>query len=266
VVHRSFLGDQLTYYPRNSTIVYRLVRHTSPDRAEVSLTGQAPSALVLAREIYQVDQPDFIQVRMVRGALNDRNARVMVDLNRKYLDDFRNYRDRAVNVDSFEAGMKTYVFAPADQDPGNPFARVDDALGDQIDPATFPRDFRLVYYRDGVVKRYIVTESGDTVAQLNKPDTARWQKILPEVKDWQPGVVEPLAPFTPAVNQAGSLIPGRLLVLSFAPRVAAQQASPASGSVNSAGTSGLSCLGVPLAVVLAGLASVLRTRLLGPAG
>src|SRR5439155_16370653 len=71
LVYRSFRGDRLTAYPRHPSIIYRLIRKESPDKAEVALTGQASSALDLAREIYQVDPPDFIQVRMVRAALND---------------------------------------------------------------------------------------------------------------------------------------------------------------------------------------------------
>ena len=242
----SFQGDQLTYYTRHPSVIYRLVRKEAPDKAEIKLTGQAGSAAELAREIYQTDPPDFIQVRMIRAALNDPNARVTVDLTRKYLDDFRNYRERATSVKDAEGGKKIYTFGPDDRD--NPFVQVEDAVGDQNDPGAFPKEFRLAFYRDGTVRKYMVTESGDALSTLNKPDTARWQKVLPSVTDWQQGAVEPLPPFTPPVNQAGSLIPGRLLVLSFAPK-AAPAASPDARGTARAGGSGLTCLGIPLAML-----------------
>ena len=86
----SYQGDQLTYYTRHPSVTYRLVRKEAPDKAEIKLTGQAGSAAELAREIYQTDPPDFLQVRTIRAALNDPDARVTVDLTRRYLDDFRN--------------------------------------------------------------------------------------------------------------------------------------------------------------------------------
>jgi hypothetical protein len=257
--YQSFAGDQLTYYARHPTLVSRLIRHEAPNRAEVSLTGDASSVVELTREIYEVDQPDFLQVRMVRGALSDNKARVVVNLNKKYLDDFRNYRERAVRTEPGEAGRTVYTFAPDDAD--NPFLRVEDAIGNEADPAAFPRDLRLAFYRDGSVRRLLLTETGDAISQLNQPDTGRWQQHLPEIKGWQPGTVEALAPFTPPVNQAGQLIPGRLLVLHFAPRVAATPtpASPPPAAGSSGG--GLTCLGVPLAVLLSGLVTLLRQKL-----
>ena len=258
-VYQSFAGDRLIHYPKHPTLVYRLIRHGAPDRAEVKLTGEARSALALAREIYQVDEPDFLHVRMVRGALNDRDARVLVDVNRKYLDDFRNYRARAIGVEEGDLGMTVYSFAADDQN--NPYLRVEDAIGDEVDPAAFPRELRLAFQRDGIVRRYLITESGDSVAQLNQPDPERWRKVLPEFKEWEAGTVEPLPPFTPAVNEAGQLIPGRILVLRFAPKVAAPATAATSASPAPASNAGLTCLGVPLAVVLSGLAAVLRNRL-----
>ena len=132
-------------------------------------------------------------------------------------------------------------------------------MGEEVDPGAFPRDLRLAYYRDGSVRRLLVTEPGDAISQFNRPDTERWQKLLPKIKAWEAGLVEPLAPFTPAVNQTGQLIPGRLLVLHFEPRVAAA-ATTAKATPPAAG-GGLTCLGVPLAVLLSGLAALLRQKL-----
>jgi hypothetical protein len=250
VVFTSFQGDQLTYLPRNPAIQYRLVRKDNPDRAEVSLTGQGGSAVDLAREIFQVDPPDFLQLRMVRGALSDRESKVLVDLSKKYLDDFRNYREQAVEVADGEDGLKVYTFSPAQED--IPFVRVEDGIGDSNDPGTFPPVFRLAYYRDGSVRKYILTESGDTVAQFTRPDPARWQKVLPSVSSWEPGTPDAVAPFTPAINQAGSLIPGRLLVVTFTPTRPTPSPAPRSGANSPPAGAGLSCFGIPL-VVLSGL-------------
>jgi hypothetical protein len=257
VVYRSFQGDHLTYYPRHPSLLYRLVRKDSPGKAEVSLTGQASSAVDLAREIYQVDAPDFLQVRMVRAAQNERTTRIVVDLNRKFLDDFRNYRERAITVVSAERGLKIFAFAPDDRD--NPFLQVEDAIGDENDPGAFPRDFRVAFYRDGTVRKYLVTESGDALTQLNRPDNASWQKLVPGVKEWERGVVELLPAFTPAINETGSLIPGRLLVLSFAPRLAEPGGAAGARSAASPDGAGLTCMGIPLAI-FAGLGFVALVR------
>src|SRR5205085_6959293 len=166
----------------------------------------------------------------------------------KYLDDFRNYRERARSVTPAEGGRKIYDFGGYDKDAPTPYRQVEDAVGDQNDPAAFPRDFRLAYYRDGTVRRYLVTEPGDILAQLNKPDSARWHKVLPDVQDWQGGTVEPLAPFAPAVSQTGALLPGRILVLSFAPK--AQETGSNSGrALTGPAASALRCLGGPVAPV-----------------
>jgi hypothetical protein len=155
-------------------------------------------------------------VRTIRAALGDPDARVTVDLARKYLDDFRNERERATSVKDAEGGKKVYTFGPDDRD--NPFVRVEDGVGDRNDPGAFPKEFRLAFYRDGSVRRYAVTDYGDTPGRWAKPDTARWREVLPAVEGWGPGTVEALPPFAPAVNEVGALIPGRLLVVRFAPR------------------------------------------------
>lgn len=247
LVYRSFQGDQLTYYPRHPILLYRLVRADQPRRAVLSLTGQGGTPVDLARELFHVDQPDFIQVRAVRAALSDRRARVTVDLDHPYLDDFRNYRDRAISVEDSPDGKKIYLFAP--DDPATPFVRVEDAVGDQHDPAAFPREWRLAFYRDGTVRRYLVTEPGDTLSALSQPDAASWQRVLPSIKAWEAATVESIPPFSPAINENGGVIPGRLLVLSFAPKVAAVPTDTQS-SPSSSAAADLRCLGVPLAVVL----------------
>lgn len=244
----SFTGDRLLYFPNDPAVVYRLVRQDQPSRAELLLTGAAGDPVSVARTIYGTDKPDFIQVRAVRAAVNDRTARVTVDLSRAHLDEFRNYRERASRVEDADTGLKAYSFP---SDPEIPFVRVDDGIGDDTDPSRFPRLFRVMYYRDGTIKRYMITETGDTLASLGRPLSEEWSKLLPAFREWQPGQAEPLPPFSPAVNTAGQLLPGRILVLAHRPR--AEQARPASP------TRGLGqatdCFGIPL--ILLGAAGAL---------
>ena len=215
LIYRSFSGDQLTAYLRDPVLLYRLVRSSNPGQAEVRVIGQSDAAEEVARAIYDLEQPDYLPVRTVRGALGEPGRHITVDQSRPYLDDFRNYRQQATSVQLGEDGRTIYTFEPLD---GTiPFLRVEDAVGEQTDPSVFPREFRLAFYRDGTVRRYVLTDYGDTLGAWSKPDTARWREILPGIQDWQPGVVEPLPPFAPAVNELGSLIPERLLVLRYAP-------------------------------------------------
>jgi hypothetical protein len=146
---------------------------------------------------------------------------------------------------------RVYTFGP--DDVSEPFVRVEDAIGDETDPAAFRKRLRVAFYRDGTVRAYVVTEPGDSLAQLAQPDTSRWRTILPWVAGWQPAVVEPVAPFATALNQASALLPDRLLALRFAPLV--EQPRPPA-------TAGVSCAGLPLALLLggSGLAASRRPR------
>ena len=246
LVYESFAGDQLTTFPRDSVIQYRLRRADDPNRAEVLIHGGQASAVDEAKRVFDVDPPDFLQVRTVRAALQERTVKLTVDLNRKYLDEFRLYRDRAVRVEDLPDGLKAYHFSRDDAD--IPFVRVDDGVGDETDPGNFPRLFRVAYYRDGTVRRYLVTESGDGLGTLTRPDSAAWNKILPAWQEWQQGQAEALPPFTPALNAAGVLLPGRILVVAFRPRIVQPTPQPSRATSGS----GADCLGLPLGLLLAG--------------
>jgi hypothetical protein len=250
-VYTSHAGDQLIAYGQPAGLLYRLVSHDHPDQADVRVSGVSTSAGDLARDIYQVDPPDFIQVRTVRGALDDPNQRVHVDQAGRYLDDFRNYRDQATAGGPTDAGLQTWTFAA--DDTSEPFVRVEDAIGDETDPSAFPTQLRVAFYRDGTVRTYALSEPGDSLEDLEQPDTTRWHTVLPAVAGWQTGVVETIPPFASAVNDAGVLLPDRLLVLRFSPAV-----QPASSPI----PAGLSCAGLPLALVLwgSGLAAGRRAR------
>lgn len=238
----AFNGDTLLYYPNEPAVVYRLTRADQPNRSELLLTGAAADPMAVARRIYGVDKPDFIQLRAIRGALNDRKARVTVDLTRPYLDEFRNFRERAVKIESSAEGLRAYTFP---NDPEIPFVRVDDAIGDETDPGKFPRLFRVIYYRDGTIKRFFITEVGDSVASLGKPLSEEWTKVLPAIQAWQPGQIETLPPFSSALNDSGQVIIGRIAVVSHRPRAEQARTEGQNRSVGGA----TDCFGIPLAML-----------------
>lgn len=245
LIYESFAGDRLTTFPRDPVIGYRLQRAGSPDRAEVLINGGQADAFEEAKRVFDVDPPDFLQVRAVRGALQERTSKLTVEVAKKYLDEFRNHRDRAVRVEDTPEGLKAYWFDRAHTD--IPFIRVDDGVGDESDPARFQRLFRIAYHRDGTVRKYFITESGDSVGGLGRPDSAVWTRVLPSWQEWLPGQPEALPPFTPAISGAGALLPSRILVVAFRPRIT--QASPQPSGVGARG--GVDCLGVPLGLLLA---------------
>jgi len=257
VIFDSYAGDQLTMFPKDPTVQYRLKRADAPDKVDVVLQGGQADAVDVAKKVYDVDPPDFLQVRTVRGALLERTSKITVDVNRRFLDDLRPVRDKASRVEDSPSGLRTYFFPPDAKDV--PFVRVDDGVGDATDPANFPRTFRIAYYRDGTIRKYLVTESGDAIGTLNKPDSEIWRRTLTSWQEWLPGQAEALPPFAPAISSAGSLLPGRILVLSFRPRTTPP--SPrAVGSGGGGAGSGVDCLGVPLGLVLIGGVLAARRR------
>jgi len=255
VIFDSYAGDQLTTFPKDTVVLYRLRRASAPDQIEVQIQGSQTDAVDEAKKIYDVPDPDFLQVRTVRGALQERTAKLTVDANRRYLDDFRAVRDRATRTEDTLEGLKAYYFDPNDQ--SIPYIRVDDNVGNLTDPATFTRIFRIAYHRDGTVRKYIITEAGDAVGALARPESEVWRRTLTTWQEWLPGQAEALPPFAPAIASSGALQPGRILVLAFRPRVT--PASPRPTGPAGQG-SGLSCAGVPIGLVLLGGVLVHRTR------
>jgi hypothetical protein len=249
----SFQGDILYYYPNEPAVVYRLIRREQANRAELLLTGISADPIAVARRIYGTDKPDFIQIRAIRGAINDRQARVTVDLARPYLDEFRNFRERAERIEVGQTGLKAYMFP---SDPEIPFVRVDDGVGDETDPGKFPRMFRVMYYRDGTIKRYFVTDSGDSSATLGKPNSEEWTKVLPAFQEWQVGQPESLPPFSSALGTNGQMLPGRIAVISHRPK-----AEQTRGAAQTKGVGGATdCFGIPLLLVGAAGAVLRMTR------
>jgi hypothetical protein len=247
VQFESYAGDQLTTFPKDQVVQYRLKRASAPDQVEVLVQGGQSDPVETAKRIYDVPDPDFLQVRTVRGALQERSSKLTVDPNRRYLDEFRAMRSRAVRTEDTTQGLKAYYFDPKDQDV--PYIRVDDNVGDQTDPATFTRIFRIAYYRDGTIRKYIITEAGDSTGALGKPENEMWRQTITTYQEWLPGQAETLAPFAPAIASSGALQPGRILVLMFRPRVTPPAARPTASAGQG---SGVSCAGVPLGMVLLG--------------
>lgn len=246
IEYTSFRGDTLIEYRADPALVFRYVAAREPSRARVLLrAGTRTPAVDIARRAYQIDPPDYLQVRRVRAALAEDPPVLTIDLERPYLDPFRNYRDLAVAVEPSEEGLQLYRFDPEDENV--PFLAVEDAIGDEWDPANFPRVARREYYRDGTIKRYLLTQPGDVLAVLARPNNSHWASITQAWSAWTDGEVEPLPPFAPAVNEVGSLLPGRLLVLVHRPR-------PTPGPATE-------CLGIPLGLAAtAGLARAWRRR------
>jgi hypothetical protein len=258
VTFESYAGDQLTTFPKDPTVQYRLKRASAPDRVEVMVQGGQADPVDAAKKIYDVPDPDFLQVRTVRGALQERTSKLQLDPNRRYLDEFRAVRSRAIRVEDTPQGLKAHSFSADDQD--IPFVRVDDNVGDQTDPATFTRIFRIAYFRDGTVRKYLITEAGDSTGALAQPQNELWRQVLPTWHEWLPGQAEALPPFAPAIASSGALQPGRILVLAFRPRVTPPSGRPAGSGQGS----GLSCMGVPLGMVLLGGLLTARTRRRAP--
>jgi hypothetical protein len=241
VEYVSFGGDTLSHYRADPALVYRQISAKNPSQARVLLRGgTSVPAVEVAKRVFQVDPPDFVEVRTVRGTLGENPPAIDVNLEQPYLDPFRNYRDQAVSVEPDEDGMQVYTFDPDDE--SIPFVVVEDAIGDEWEPGNFPRIARREFYRDGTVKRYILTQPGDLLAALAKPENKRWATLLPAWASWTDGQAQQLKPFAPAVNEVGSLLPGRILVLVHQPK-------PDPGK-------GAECLGVP--VGLAATAGVVR--------
>ena len=162
----SFAGDQLTTFPRDPIVQYRLRRASAPDQVEVLIQGGQADAVAEAKKIYDVPDPDFLQVRTVRGALMERTAKI------------RWMPTAAISTSSARSaaeprasrtrpGPPGALLRPNDED--IPFVRVDDNVGDQTDPANFTRIFRIAYYRDGTVRKYVITEAGDSTGALGRP-------------------------------------------------------------------------------------------------
>lgn len=245
----SYAGDQLTTFPQDPIVQYRLRRAATPDQIEVMIQGGQTNAVDEAKKIYDVPDPDYLQVRTVRGALMERTARLTIDVNKKYLDEFRLVRDRATGFEETPDGLRAYVFNREDAD--IPFVRVDDSVGNETEPANFKRVFRIAYYRDGTVRKYIITEPGDSPGALGRAESENWRRTLPQWTDWLPGQPEALPPFAPAISSAGALLPGRILVMAFRPRLAQPSPRP-TGASTAGGGSGVTCAGIPLGMVLVG--------------
>src|SRR3954468_1264571 len=78
VMFESFAGDQLTTFPKDPVVQYRLRRASDLNQVEVLIQGGQTDAVEAAKKVYDVPDPDFLQVRTIRGALTERTARLTV--------------------------------------------------------------------------------------------------------------------------------------------------------------------------------------------
>ena len=132
-------------------------------------------------------------------------------------------------------------------------------IGDEMEAVRFPRVFRVEYYKDGRVKNFRITQPGDLLAVLKKPDSPRWARLYSQWDSWLEGEASALEPYGFAVGSTGALLPGRILVVTYQPK-----------PERNAG-SGMQCLGIPLVLLAGGLVlstvnrqSGLLRRLFGP--
>ncbi len=252
IEYESFRGDRLLEFRGDPAVVFRHALGGDSTRTRVLLRGVTSVPPVeIARRVYETEAPDFLQVRRVRAALAEGPLLLEVDLQEPHLDLFRAVRERAVSVEPGMDGLRIYRF-DAD-DATMPFLAVEDAIGDEWDAGNFPRVARREYFRDGFVKRYVVTQPGDALSALSKADNKHWATLAPAWSTWADGQVERIPPFAPAVNELGSLLPGRLLVLVHQPRPE--------------GSRGAECLGIPLGLAAtAGMASRWWRRRVPPVG
>ena len=186
---RSLRCDHLTIYtdPR-SPVSYRLARAENPNLAEVMVNHETKlEPYELARALYGRDdpgfKPDFLQVLHANEVIERKTTLVDVDLARRHLDDFREIRESGEPGGKSEDGLDIYWFRSGQA--AQPLFRVDDGIGDGIDPSAFPPLIRVYYYKDGVVRVY--QRAGDTMFLRDRqPRNDRWQRVFSEYRGGQP--------------------------------------------------------------------------------
>ena len=239
----SYAGDQLTTFSKDPIVQYRLRHADAPDKVDVMVQGGQSDPGRRSDEDLRTWRSQT-SCRCGRCAAHSRSAPARSPSTPTVATSTIPGPSvtQATRVEDSPSGLRTYFFDPADQDVQ--FVRVDDGVGDQTDPANFPRTFRTAYYRDGTVRKYIITEPGDSTGALGQPESEIWRRTLTTWQEWLPGQAEALPPFAPAISNAGALQPGRILVLAFRPRTAPPSPRPA-GAATPKG-SGIDCMGLPL--------------------
>ncbi len=180
VQYRSLQGDQLTTYSDpKSPLLYRLVRGSDPNKAEVKINQFADlKPDTLAQAIYgQGDpnfKPDFLQLTRAKGLIANSTDTTTIDLSKTHLDDLQELKGTAQAGGKTEDGMDIYWFPAGEQ--AQPLFRVDDAVGDQTDLSGMPSLIRVYYYKDGTIRTY--QRASDTVLLSGRqPQNTAWAKV-----------------------------------------------------------------------------------------
>lgn len=223
IEYRSLRGDDLVLYtnPR-SLITHRLIRTEDPVHAEVAINKEtAAKSVDLARAVYGQDDPNFkpdvLQVARARKALQENQSSITVNVTRGYLDDFSEIRDKAEPGGLAQNGLQIFWFRSGQL--AQPLFRVDDGIGQAVDPSGLPSLMRVYYYKDGVVRTYQRAE--DTVLLSGRqPKNDEWAQVFtqygkvdPAPSRWENGQPESDA----AAQELGQL---GIAVLRYEPKEA----------------------------------------------
>ncbi|MGI5835759.1 MAG: hypothetical protein ACOX87_04610 [Chloroflexota bacterium] len=181
--YRSLLGDHLILYTDPfHPLKYRLKRGGDTNSEEVMVNHEAePEPEELAKTIFGLNdpsfKPDYLQIQRARDILANRIAVATIDTSREHIDDFLEIRDSGERGDKTEQGLQIYWFKP--ESTAQPVFRVDDGIGDEIDPNTFPSPSRVYYYKDGVIRTY---QRVQDIAFLSgrQPQNEAWSKVYEE--------------------------------------------------------------------------------------
>jgi hypothetical protein len=160
-------------------------------------------------------KPDFLQVAQAKAAIDNESATVTVDISTPHMDDFWDLRGAGKAGGKSADGLDIYWYPTGDT--AQPLFRVDDGIGDGTDPQTFTSPMRIYYYKDGVVRVYVLT--ADTAFLSGRqPQNDAWAQVYsdfgrvdPSPTKWEIGQPEQDA----AAQQMAKL---GITVLRFQPK------------------------------------------------
>lgn len=181
--YRSLRGDHLILYtnPLHS-IKYRLTRAEDGSRAEVMVNHEVelkPNelAVTLFGRNDPNFKPDYLQIQRAKDIIEKKTAMVTVNTARTHIDDFLEIKDSGTLGGNTEQGLQIYRFESERM--AQPIFRVDDGIGDEIDPAKFPSPSRVYYYKDGVIRTYQRAQD-TTLLSGRQPNNEAWAKVYRE--------------------------------------------------------------------------------------
>jgi hypothetical protein len=246
-------GDRLRYYLTDPfPISFELlpadgsgrgIVHFHPDLAFMLGTGRM-DPIRLARIVYRIPEPDLFQIESMRRLAGELKrgvpAKLELDRTRAYLDPVREALAKAGRTEPVpepERAHLTRAIIPPNQ--GGPFLAVEDALGTRTSLSELPvgQVFRIEHHRDGTVRVLYKTGPGDAMGKRDPyllRENERWSAIYRRATPtadtpikWGPGEPSDLEPYPTARDPLARrndpehrydyLVPGRVLVVTFAP-------------------------------------------------